>query len=1048
MGNLIKDTLSAWSLIESLNPLEIKGLDEKIKKENFLSDRNQLKFQAFEVFNEIWKNPDFTISNEEKNHIRTFKFLRKTFQMVQLEELIRDIFKDDSEIFNRSKTPCYSYHFQVDNEGNYIEDSLHVPMIMAALKVLKQNMNSNIKESYDSDIAQFKHEFNEIFAEPGITEEKVNKADDLYDKYFEVISNTNNKNELHRHYVEIEHLHKDAATLNFNSFYLEDIELAKKNINKTLESYIKGVEEEQRIDIDENPSYIEKMLSPENLPDGRWPSLVEHKLSLMQQVAVNQITRSSDELLSVNGPPGTGKTTLLKDIFAHIVVERAKEMTNMDSAKKAFKTKKINENDQYPVHFIDSALTKYKMVVTSSNNGAVENISKDLPKVSEMIRTPVNQSAYPDYEEGYQKSMKDLGAFKEIGSRLIEEESWGLFSGVFGRSSNINKVMDLMLSRNKEDEDKFNMLLVELQKKDEEKPWAEVVKEFNHELKTVKKLKSELSSFQKKYEKIKVENADIDEVYDNIVAMQGKLAEGIEAKEKEEAKLEDLTQEMQFIDDKIDNINQQISDIKNSRSLFSKLVSMFKEDEAIMAEQQKLADIRDDKDSTLNSTLDTKGLIRHYKSELETYENELKELQSRTSEYENAITSLEQYKSEHPGLKIPDQDFWNPDNYDTRQESSLWITDELQYHRGQLFIKALVLHKSILVNNPKKVQSVLFDFVRRYEYLDNEPEKVENAWNLIHLIFPVISTTFASFGRMYKSMPKDFIDHLFVDEAGQAIPQAAAGAMMRAKRAIVVGDPIQIEPVVTLDKNLMDLVRKKYEIPERLLSMESSVQSLSDFGNKYGYFKGDEEGRTWIGMPLWVHRRCLNPMFTIANQIAYENKMVLPSYVKTNESEGKTGSVDWLHSTGRATSKQFVPEHSEKLIIRLKKDWKKAIEAGKQQPSVFVISPFSEVKNSIASNLSNSGIAHEIGVDYSLFKEWIKKSIGTVHTFQGKEADIVYFVIGTDSSQSGAVNWSCSKPNLLNVAVTRAKKEFYVIGDRERIKTLEYYDVINKEVNM
>ena len=51
--------------------------------------------------------------------------------------------------------------------------------------------------------------------------------------------------------------------------------------------------------------------------------------------------------------------------------------------------------------------------------------------------------------------------------------------------------------------------------------------------------------------------------------------------------------------------------------------------------------------------------------------------------------------------------------------------------------------------------------------------------------------------------------------------------------------------------------------------------------------------KTWIGIPLWVHRRCLNPMFTIANQIAYTNKMVLPEYMQ------KPGKEGWYHVTGK-----------------------------------------------------------------------------------------------------------------------------------------------------
>lgn len=52
-----------------------------------------------------------------------------------------------------------------------------------------------------------------------------------------------------------------------------------------------------------------------------------------------------------------------------------------------------------------------------------------------------------------------------------------------------------------------------------------------------------------------------------------------------------------------------------------------------------------------------------------------------------------------------------------------------------------------------------------------------------------------------------------------------------------------------------------------------------------------------------------------------------------------------------------------------------------------------------------------------------------MHAFQGKEARIVLFVLGCDFNTQGAANWAGQKPNLVNVAVTRAKDLLYVIGD-------------------
>lgn len=64
--------------------------------------------------------------------------------------------------------------------------------------------------------------------------------------------------------------------------------------------------------------------------------------------------------------------------------------------------------------------------------------------------------------------------------------------------------------------------------------------------------------------------------------------------------------------------------------------------------------------------------------------------------------------------------------------------------------------------------------------------------------------------------------------------------------------------------------------------------------------------------------------------------------------------------------------------------------------------------------------------------------VNTAHGFQGDEKDVmIYSLVVTDNSPKRKINWiDYMVPNLVNVAVTRARQTLYVVGNADYIKAV------------
>lgn len=1009
------EVIDAWTFLEMLIPRELPSRRALLNRQDIQGGKDAKKMVPLSQSTRIKK---LELANPEKQ-VMYYRYYINTYLKHDFIVLLRNYFQSAEQLYNRQYGDYYAFTFEVNKTGEYISGSLFIPHVQLMIDdIQKKNKISyhDFIERYNEKMQRFEEEFEAIVVD-GIDESAIQEIQGAFQRYFTLLTKKES-------YSYIECVIQDKDKLgnfnHFNSFFLEDLQMiSKQGINDTLAQFIEG--QALEVDINENREAIEAVLAIDNLPLGRWPSPVEHRLSLMQQVAVNQILNGDDQICSVNGPPGTGKTTLLKDIFAELIVRRATAMVEYENPRDAFTSKKGDKQQvqfdtssdpfNYNVYELDPEIAKYSMIVASANNGAVENLSKELPLLEEAIRYEdagnKDNKKMADYHQAYAKEAEAIDLFRDYAEELLEgEEAWGLFSGAFGKASNIEKIQKVFKNEFSEDLSLSNYLI----KTADAHSWENAVNAFNDLREEIEADQEALKAYVQKMQEADAIAIEVQELPTII--------------QKKKKRSDELEEERKILHAQQGVHNQRIENLPNP-GLFKKIKAL------ILGPTEEVVALKNQLDEVLEK------LAKQLDEQAEN-KREIKELQQKKVRLDKKLVELEGVKEKYQdeGVVLSDDAFWAPEYYEERQVAAIWQSHDINFKRGLLFLKAMKVHKVFLQKSNQQVKLSLAMFQElKSNNLNVKANRVniEKMWKILHLVVPLMSTTFASFSSMYDAVGANFIDYLFIDEAGQARPQEAAGALWRSKRAIVVGDPIQIEPVVTLDQTIMSDIREAFNVQEHQVGTTASVQVMADYANPIGTYK-DQEKNERIGIPLWVHRRCLEPMFSIANKMAYDNKMVLATHGKE-----KTGGGEWYEVTGKAGPAQYVKEQGQFIAKVIRQHFVEAEEG--TLPSVFVITPFNAIQSQLKKLVSRT-LKEQYPEKKKVIDQWIEISIGTVHTFQGKEADIVYFVTGTDEETDGAANWTCMKPNLLNVATTRAKKEFYVVGDLKRFKEKQYYNII------
>lgn len=802
------------------------------------------------------------------------------------------------------------------------------------------------------------------------------------------------------------------------------------------------VDRARRTDLHASPRVLLDRLAPRSLPAGCWPG--KHHLVASQQFALNQTfldlaAPGARGLRTVNGPPGTGKTTLLKDVVAGVVVERARQLAALPSAKAAFAdhalTWETKTGKKRTVRPPIAAVTGFEMVVASSNNGAVENVSRDLP-----ARSALDTKHFPAADYFAEQAQLLTGA----------KDSWGAVAAVLGKKEHRDHVAGTHWIRGNENNprDGLHRRLTSAVPGDERSlSWKDAVAAFQAASDRVERMRSERQAVADDVVRPDQPVVTAEALARAVTAAHNRRDELAERLNDARHAAETAESHLRSADNALQGASAVLESHGSTRPGWLRRQIRRAEHQSWLAERVPLADdvarARAQQDEALADR-------RRRGTAAAEAQNALTEAKRDVGSAEQRAAGLARVSAAW-GDAVPGAD-WDADRPDRpdrsamerREQSTPWTDPEFVRARAELFLAALDLHKSLLVEGRDVVQENLraaMDVISGSVPRNVPATHVLAAWQTFFLAIPLVSTTFDSLPRMFDRIGREDLGWLIVDEAGQARPQHIVGGLWRARRALVVGDPLQIEPVVSVAQDVQDLLRKHFEVDADWMPGRSSVQSTADRTTAFGTYLPNHEGEDiWVGMPLRVHRRCDDPMFTISNVVAYDRSMV--HGVDREKPAGLLTQNTWVDvPAGPDRWNPMEATWAEALLRRIDEQGRTEADNGTRDPwdltkSVFVISPYRTVADQLEKALSA----------WLPVKDKQDKRVGTVHTTQGKEAEAVILVLGGSRTDLDRRVWAARTPNVLNVAVSRAQRRLAVVGDLGRWSKQPYFSVLARHV--
>jgi superfamily I DNA and/or RNA helicase len=293
----------------------------------------------------------------------------------------------------------------------------------------------------------------------------------------------------------------------------------------------------------------------------------------------------------------------------------------------------------------------------------------------------------------------------------------------------------------------------------------------------------------------------------------------------------------------------------------------------------------------------------------------------------------------------------------------------------------------------------------------------------LSLIFPVISSSLQSIRNMLPILQPNSVKLALVDEAGTTLVHQLFPLLVRSQRAVVAGDPKQIEPIV----NLCDDTIKQY-LKTAFLDLGLGNEDYYRYAPTAKYTAtayhraagaSGTESDLGNGIILRNHYRCTPSIIQFCS----------PNYpgglqILSDDDETRTGQHLLAYHVEGSHLNHTNPEEIDAVEAVIASLLQHGYGFGTTDKSktIGVMSPFLQQANALRYRLCHR------------WRNFDWDDIGTVHTFQGGEKAAMIFS-AYQCHQEHSFWFLNRQPNLLNTAVSRARELFVLVGNLRELES-------------